>query len=88
MAMLRFGLVVSLWACGPTAAEVRLRSVDRARVDAVQRPGARQLQGLADAIHTAYAWLEGTVSSTGAGFLQATPTTTQIANRMELMASG
>lgn len=54
MSMLRFAFLVALTACGPTAAEVRLRSVDRARVDAAAQPGARQLQGLADAIHTAY----------------------------------
>lgn len=48
------GLLACLLACGPTAAELRLRSVHHARIAAVERPGPRQLQELAEAIHVAY----------------------------------
>ncbi len=42
-----------LLACGPSASQLRMQRVSEARV-AAQRPGPRQAQDLADAIHEAY----------------------------------
>jgi hypothetical protein len=46
--------LILLAACGPSASQVRMQTVQTARMNAAQRPGPRQAQDLADAVHTAY----------------------------------
>lgn len=47
-------LVLLLSACGPSAAQLALKRVDSSRGEAQQRPGPRQAQAYAEAVHDAY----------------------------------
>jgi hypothetical protein len=54
MRLTSLAILVVLGACAPSASVVRSQNIQKARMEATQRPGPRQAKELAEAIHSAF----------------------------------